>query len=68
MPVRPKRSAPPLVNAADHPIAWFSALLRGAEQRDRHLVRQAQSRLEELGYSVVLMPGIANDRGKAVAR
>ena len=41
---------------ANHPIAWFSALLRGVDRNDKDLVNQAQDRLEQLGYFVVPMP------------
>jgi hypothetical protein len=40
----------------DHPIAWFSALLRGVDRQDKALVEEAQDRLEGLGYFVVPMP------------
>jgi hypothetical protein len=40
----------------DHPIAWFSALLRGVDRNDKALVDNAQNHLERLGYFVVPMP------------
>ncbi len=50
---------------ANHPIAWFSALLRGVDRHDKKLVEEAQDRLERLGYFVVPMPPKDSDR-KAV--
>ncbi|MFI5456826.1 MAG: hypothetical protein ACHRXM_15370 [Isosphaerales bacterium] len=37
----------------NHPIAWFSALLRGVDRNDKTLVDEAQDQLEQLGYFVV---------------
>lgn len=42
--------------AENHPIAWFSALLRGVDQGKPELVETAKRHLECLGYSVVSMP------------
>jgi hypothetical protein len=61
MPKR-HRSHPDRTEGENHPIAWFSALLRGVERKDKTLVDQAQDELERLGYFVVPYP--PNDPGK----
>lgn len=47
-----------------HPIAWFSALMRGIDQRDLRLVDRAQAELERLGYFVVPFPPADRERGE----
>jgi hypothetical protein len=40
--------------AERHPIAWFSALLRGVDRDDPELIDRARRRLDALGYRVDL--------------
>ena len=47
-----------------HPIAWFSALLRGVANGDPSLVDQAHTELERLGYFVVPYPPDDRKRGE----
>jgi len=56
MPARPKRPSQPTDEGSNHPIAWFSALLRGVDRDDKSLIGEAQERLEQLGFFVVPMP------------
>jgi hypothetical protein len=56
MPASPKRPPRPANNGSNHPIAWFSALLRGVDRNDKSLIDEAQDRLEQLGFFVVPMP------------
>lgn len=67
MAAKLKRSSPTPDDGSNHPIAWFSALLRGVDQRDRRLIEKAQIRLKELGYSVVLIPPLATRRPGGVS-
>lgn len=39
-------------DAARHPIAWFSALLRGIDHANRPLIDRALAELESLGFRV----------------
>jgi hypothetical protein len=41
---------------ANHPIAWFCALLRAVDRNDETLIDEALERLEKLGYFVVPYP------------
>jgi hypothetical protein len=52
------RSVPPRPpdDPSEHPIAWFSALLRGVDRADTALVDNALTRLEDLGFFVVPIP------------
>jgi hypothetical protein len=50
----------------NHPIAWFSALLRAVDRNDETSVNEALARLERLGYFVVPMPP-KDDGRKGVA-
>jgi hypothetical protein len=52
----------PRLDGEDHPIAWFSALLRGVDRNDKALVEEAERRLERLGFFVVSMPPNDPDR------
>jgi hypothetical protein len=56
MPTGPKRPPQPTYDGSNHPIAWFSALLRGVDRDDKSLIGEAQDRLEQLGFFVVPMP------------
>jgi hypothetical protein len=51
-----RTNQPRLPEADDHPIAWFSALLRGVAEADSILIETAERHLERLGYFVVPMP------------
>jgi hypothetical protein len=44
----------PADDAGGHPIAWFSALLRGVDRADSALIDASLVRLKQLGYSVSL--------------
>ena len=55
-------------DAARHPIAWFSALLRGIDRNDRNLIDRALSELDALGFEVRIVeprrtPPEADGRG-----
>lgn len=39
-------------DAARHPIAWFSALLRGIDRNDQTLIERALAELDTLGFQV----------------
>jgi len=56
MPTRLKRPSQPSDDGSNHPIAWFSALIRGVDRDDKSLINEAQDRLEQLGFFVVPMP------------
>jgi len=56
MPTRQKQPPRPADDGSNHPIAWFSALLRGVDRDDKSLISEAQERLEQLGFFVVPMP------------
>jgi len=56
MPARSKRPPRSTYDASDHPIAWFSALLRGVDRNDNRLIGEALTNLQRLGFSVVPMP------------
>lgn len=45
-------------DASQHPIAWFSALLRGIHRGDRDLIDRALHELAALGFAVRLGPGL----------
>ncbi len=47
------RNGPTREKGEDHPIAWFSALVRGLDRNDKGLVAEAERRLERLGFIVV---------------
>jgi hypothetical protein len=49
---RPRGTPQALLDAENHPIAWFNALLRGVEREDRVLIDKATLKLELLGYAV----------------
>ena len=49
-------------DATNHPIAWFSTLLRGIARNDKTMVEQPRRQLEELGYCVVRRP--LDDEGR----
>ena len=55
MPKHHRPDFPPM-DGENHPIAWFSALLRGVDRDDKALVEEAEKRLERLGYFVVPFP------------
>jgi hypothetical protein len=55
MPARSKRPPRSTYDASDHPIAWFSALLRGVDRDDQRLIGEALTNLQRLGFSVVPM-------------
>jgi hypothetical protein len=61
MPKRPRSDSSPL-GGENHPIAWFSTLLRAVDRNDQALVAEALARLERLGYFVVPYP--PKDRGR----
>jgi hypothetical protein len=42
-------------DAARHPIAWFSALLRGIDRSDDGLIDRALAELDALGFQVRLV-------------
>ena len=59
-----QQSGLPRSDGDDHPIAWFSALLRGVDRNDKALVEEAERRLEGLGYIVVpTLPTPLNPKG-----
>jgi hypothetical protein len=43
------------MDAESHPVAWFNALCRGAEQGDTALIETARAKLEQLGFSVAVI-------------
>lgn len=53
--------------AGRHPIAWFSALVRGVDEQNLALIDRAQAELEMLGYFVVPYPS-SDRRGGEVGR
>jgi hypothetical protein len=61
MPKRLRSDSPPM-EGENHPIVWFSALLRGVDRNDKALVEEAEQRLERLGYFVVPFPPKDCDR------
>ncbi len=61
MPKRHRSDSPPM-DGENHPIAWFSALLRGVDRNDKALVEEAEKRLERLGFFVVPFPPEDRDR------
>jgi hypothetical protein len=65
MPNR-RRPMSPRGDWDEHPIVWFSALLRGVDSRDNPLIDHALAQLERLGYFVVPYPPKNCDR-KGVA-
>lgn len=55
-------------DAARHPIAWFSALLRGIDRNDRTLIDRALSELDTLGFRVRLVKPRPDSDGQGVGR
>lgn len=55
-------------DAGRHPIAWFSALLRGIDRADRELIDRALSELVTLGFRVQLTDPRREADGPAVDR
>jgi hypothetical protein len=55
-------------DAARHPIAWFSALLRGIDRDDRPLIDRALSELDALGFRVQLLTPRNEADGRGVDR
>ena len=49
-----KRQANRWADAACHPIAWFSALLRGIDRNDTPLIDRALHELDALGFRIHL--------------
>jgi hypothetical protein len=41
--------------AANHPVAWFNALIRGNDRGDTDLIETCRARLKALGYSVAII-------------
>lgn len=46
---------PEWVEASNHPIAWFSALLRGVDRTDVTLIDRATAELKDRGFDVRLV-------------
>jgi hypothetical protein len=65
---RSKRPTDARDDAEKHPIAWFSALLRGVDRDDQDLIDRAVGELEQLGYFVVPMPPRNPERAGAGRR
>jgi hypothetical protein len=50
----PKQPTPEWADASRHPIAWFSALLRGVDRDDQSLIDRALAELAALGFVITL--------------
>jgi hypothetical protein len=49
---RPMRAR---MDSESHPVAWFNALVRGAERGDTALIDKARAKLEQLGFAVIVV-------------